>query len=68
MEKNQNVITVNFVFIYWNVKLKYYVEYPIIVKHQLIRTIDVYDTTIEYEEVVMTSDAATEYTKMLLQF
>ena len=43
-------------------------EYPIIVIHQLIRTIDVYDTTIKYKEVVMTSDAATEYTKMLLQF
>ena len=43
-------------------------EYPIIVIYQLIRTIDVYDTTIKNEEVVMTSDAATEYTKMLLQF
>ena len=48
--------------------LKYYVEYPIIVIHKLIRTIDIYDTAIKYEEVVMTSDAATEYIKMLLQF
>ena len=56
------------IFIYGNVILKYYVEYTIIVIHQLIRTIDVYDTAIKYEKVVMTSDAATEYIKMLLQF
>ena len=34
----------------------------------MICNIDVYDTAIKYEQVVMTSDAATEYIKMLLQF
>ena len=34
----------------------------------MICNIDVYDTAIKYEQVVMTSNAATEYIKMLLQF